>query len=74
MVLQFQVRANGLYDPQVSTGGHQPRGFDEFMTTYDMYTVHGSRASGSFMYEGYNGPVALSSTGDLTQNIHTTHI
>ena len=67
--LQFQLRGNGLFDPQTAVGGHQPRGFDEFMTTYEMYTVHGSKCSGSFMFEGYNGPTEVSNLGNLTQNI-----
>ena len=32
-------RANGLYDPEVAIGGHQPRGFDQYMAMYDHYTV-----------------------------------
>jgi hypothetical protein len=68
-VQQFQLRGNGLFDPQVALGGHQPRGFDEFMKTYDMYTVHGSKCSGSFMYEGYLGPAKVSTTGNRIQSI-----
>ena len=48
--------ANGLYDPDTTVGGHQPRGFDEFMAAYTTFTVQGSKASCSFMYEGYDGP------------------
>jgi len=68
-VIQFQLKANGMHDPQVSLGGHQPRGFDEFMDAYDMFTVLGSKITCSWMYEGYNGPSLTSSTGNLTQNI-----
>ena len=39
------------------------------MKTYDMYTMHGSKCSGSFMFEGYNGPTEVSNLGNLTQNI-----
>ena len=35
--------ANGLYDPYLGTGGHQPRGFDQWMLTYQDYTVIGSK-------------------------------
>ena len=49
---QFQLRANGMFDPQTAVGGHQPRGFDEFMEAYDMFTVMGSKISCSWMYEG----------------------
>lgn len=34
---------NGLFDPNIDGGGHQPRGFDEFMDMYEKYTVIGSR-------------------------------
>ena len=58
-----------MYDPDVSLGGHQPRGFDEFMKTYQTFTVKGSRVSCTFMYEGYNGPTKVSTTGNLIQSI-----
>lgn len=36
-------RANGCYDPEVAVGGHQPRGFDEWIGIYDHFTVLGSK-------------------------------
>lgn len=35
--------ANGMYDPDVSGSGHQPRGFDQYMAMYDHYCVIGSK-------------------------------
>lgn len=35
--------ANGLYDPFLGTGGHQPLYFDQLMALYDHYTVVGSK-------------------------------
>jgi len=35
----FAYRANDLYDPQVQVGGHQPLGFDQWMTLYSRFTV-----------------------------------
>lgn len=35
--------ANGLYDPNVTGGGHQPLGFDQIMPLYDHYTVIASK-------------------------------
>lgn len=35
--------ANGLFDPNLSLGGHQPRGFDEWIQIYNEYTVIGSK-------------------------------
>lgn len=34
---------NGAYDPNVTGVGHQPLGFDQYMTFYDHYTVIGSK-------------------------------
>lgn len=36
-------RANGMYDPDVDVGGHQPRGFDQLALLYNHYCVVGSK-------------------------------
>ncbi len=36
-------RLNGLYDPLVAAGGHQPIGFDQIMPMYEHFTVIGAR-------------------------------
>lgn len=43
------MSANGLYDPDVSGLGHQPIGFDQWMTFYDHYTVLGCKATATFL-------------------------
>lgn len=35
---------NGLFDPNITGGGHQPRGFDQLMELYDHYVVIGMKA------------------------------
>lgn len=35
----FVFTANGLFDPSITGGGHQPYGFDQIMPMYDHYTV-----------------------------------
>ena len=62
-------RANGLYDPDGSTGGHQPRGFDQFCDVFKKYTVKNAKISVVFTYEGYNHPVGTDSTGNPLQQI-----
>lgn len=39
---QYNFGANGLYDPNLTGGGHQPLGFDEYMTFYDSFKVNKS--------------------------------
>jgi len=39
---EWTYRANGMYDPEVAVGGHQPLGFDELMTQYKNFCVLGA--------------------------------
>lgn len=39
---EYVFSANGIYDPNVTAAGHQPRGFDQLMALYDHFTVIGS--------------------------------
>lgn len=45
----FQFRANDVYDPNYTGGGHQPHGFDQWMTFYQHFTVLGSKMTAKFM-------------------------
>ncbi len=40
---QHNIRANGLFDPDQTGTGHQPRGFDQWSNFYDNYVVTSSR-------------------------------
>jgi len=42
-IAQYLWSCNGLYDPDVTSTGHQPLLFDQFSALYDHYTVLGSR-------------------------------
>lgn len=39
----YTFRANGIYDPNVTGSGHQPRTFDEHMLIYSKWVVLGSK-------------------------------
>jgi len=40
---QYVFSANGLYDPNITSSGHQPMGFDQLMTFYNHYEVIGAK-------------------------------
>lgn len=42
-------RANGMYDPFVALGGHQPSGFDQIMPFYDHYIVLSSKMTARYV-------------------------
>lgn len=53
-------RANGMYDPDQTTVGHQPRGFDQLMALYEHFTVIGCKLTVTF---------AQQATGTDTANV-----
>ena len=66
--------ANNMRDPDVSGGGHQPRGFDEFMARYGSYTVHGASCSYHFSPLYTNGAATElgSSMGGINAALHSS--
>ena len=65
----ISLLANGLFDPEVSIGGHQPRGFDQYTELYHKFTVRSSKLSVTFSYEGYLGPAGTTATGQPNQEV-----
>lgn len=50
------IVANGLYDPDYTGTGHQPRGFDQLIAMYDHYTVIGAKITATFVGNGGTSP------------------
>jgi len=47
----YVMSANGMYDPNLSGGGHQPMGFDQLMALYEHYTVRQGKITVNFTNE-----------------------
>ena len=62
-------RANGLFDPAVSLGGHQPRFFDQLMALYDHFVVIGVRAKFELANKAGNDSLLM---GMTVQDASTT--
>lgn len=62
--------ANGLWDTNISSTGHQAYGFDQLMALYNHYTVTGSRIKATAVLTNsniaYTIAVKLSDSGSLT--------
>lgn len=46
---EYLYSANGMYDPNITGSGHQPRYFDQSMAIYNHYTVLSSRIAVSML-------------------------
>lgn len=74
-----EFRANSLFDPDYSVGGHQPYGFDQLATFYQHYVVIGSKITvtpskdADLTYGGAFG-VTLSSTSGLLTGYTATEL
>ncbi len=53
-VAAYVFSANGLFDPDITGTGHQPRGFDEIMPLFFNYVVVQSTLSASFLQTANN--------------------
>ncbi len=45
---EHRFACNDMFDPDISTGGHQPMGFDQMALQYEHYVVLGSKISVSW--------------------------
>jgi len=68
-------RANDLYDPDFSSTGHQPMGFDQLMLWYNHFTVRRARLICNFKNTGSTNPtVCIRVDGDSTALTSTSRI
>lgn len=44
----YKFQCNGMYDPDITSTGHQPLGFDQLMAWYNIYTVISSKINVMF--------------------------
>jgi len=47
-VASYVFSCNGLFDPDITSTGHQPMGFDQLMLSYNHYCVTGSKINVAF--------------------------
>lgn len=64
-------QANGLYDPNVTYTGHQPRGFDQLMPLYDHFVVMSSKCKVTLCAEN-PGDVPITCTLALRDSVTTS--
>ena len=58
-IIAWTFRGNGIFDPLYNAGGHQPRGFDQYMALYKTFTVTGCNVKANFMHEYNDGPSTI---------------
>lgn len=51
-IARYLFSANGCYDPNITSTGHQPLGFDQWMGIYNHYTVDSSTIRAIFYING----------------------
>jgi hypothetical protein len=74
---QYSFSANGLFDPNYTGTGHQPRGFDQLMLMYNHYIVVGAKITCTFhslspivsVVAGIHVGTDVTATPDLTDII-----
>lgn len=70
---EFAYRANSIFDPNLTGGGHQPMGRDQWATFYRRYTVIGSKIQVQCVCPTASTPSIFGVTlSDLSATGHTT--
>jgi hypothetical protein len=61
-----EYRLNSLFDPDYTSAGHQPTGFDQWMTLYQNYIVRRARVNITAMTHGNEREYIISTLGTAT--------
>lgn len=75
----YVLSANGLYDPDITSTGHQPMSFDQLMLSFEHFVVTRSKITAAFRNEVENnkpsvgislnaGPTAITNFQQLVEN------
>jgi len=64
----YVFSANGLFDPDITSTGHQPMGFDQMMLSFEHYVVLGARMTANFR----NATTTLPADVSISRNAGTT--
>lgn len=67
------MSANGAYDPNITGGGHQPRGWDELIALYDHAVVIGSKITIQYANEDPTNPILVGITLKDTATTETNY-
>lgn len=70
---QHTFRGNGLFDPDVAVGGHQPAGFDQWAAFYRSYKVFASSIKVTVNANG-SGTAATTIAAAIVPNVTSTSL
>lgn len=62
----YVFSANGLFDPDITSTGHQPVGFDQMMVSFNHYCVKRSKIIATFINTGTHCSIAVKIAGSPT--------
>lgn len=64
VIANNRFSANGLYDPDLETGGHQPMYYDQYTAIYDQYVVLGSKITVTYLPDSITRGAFVGIAGD----------
>lgn len=68
----IQYKQNGIYDPQVAVGGHQPKFYDQLTAVYDSWVVYKMKWSVKAFNQGTSMAAMIGTRTHNTNTVYTT--